>query len=361
MNARLRFAIAYGAAWLPLAVLFPLLIYFQTPDRSVSGAVAGGLFSVLFGAFVGLGSWEGAGRLAARFRSGARLLTAHVGLATVASLLWNLALLAAIAVFAPAPVLAGYLREALGWQFLTGLLLFAVVAAIAHAVAIASRLRLEREAAMRADALRIEAELNAVRAQLNPHFLFNTLHSVSALARRDPAAVEEALERLAALLRRMLDGAMDGNDLVSVADEWEMVRDVLALERLRFGDRLCVAPQLDSDALDCLIPAFTLQPLVENAVRHGVGRTSRACTVTIRASVRRDILSLEVNDDGPGADPEQALSAPRLGMRAVRSRLEAAFGQRATFTVRSVNGFRVTVQVPATGAERSSRLSAATS
>src|SRR6185295_6075001 len=117
--------------------------------------------------------------------------------------------------------LTAFLEYALGWELLTGLLIYGMVAGIAQAVAVGARLRRERDAASRAEALRARAELSALRAQMNPHFLFNTLHSISALVRTDPRAVEDALERLALLLRRLLDVNRAGADQIVLAEEWE--------------------------------------------------------------------------------------------------------------------------------------------
>ena len=195
----------------------------------------------------------------------------------------------------------------------------------------------------------IEARLKTLQAELHPHFLFNTLHSISALVRSDPRAVEHALERLAALLRRLLDVNRGGADQIALAEEWEIVRDQLDLETLRFGDRLHIDEQIEPDALECLVPVFTVQPLVENAIRHAVATRTQTCVVRIRAAVHDEQLIIEVTDDGPGADPRAVHAAPGLGLSAVRQRLLALYGDRAGVRIDTApgRGFSVRVTMPA--------------
>jgi LytS/YehU family sensor histidine kinase len=237
----------------------------------------------------------------------------------------------------------------------SGLFLYGVVAAVGHAVAVGRRLR-EREAAA------TRAELHALRAQLDPHFLFNTLHSLVALARRDPAAVERGLETFGALLRYVLDAnrrgagtptparGAAGDDDVALADEMTFVRDYLTLERLRLGDRLRVVEALDDEALDCAVPPFTVQPLAENAIRHGLA--PRAAGGTLRLSATVDdagVLTIEVADDGVGCDPARPSLASGIGLGLVRRRLLARFGPTALMetTAAPASGFRVRIAVPA--------------
>lgn len=218
--------------------------------------------------------------------------------------------------------------------------------------------RAERER-LRAQARLSQAELTALRAHLNPHFLFNTLHAVSALMREDPARAEEALERLSELLRYALRLDRERCDLVRLADEADFVRHHLALEALRFGPRLRTVLHFDPAACDALVPPFTLQPLVENAVKHAVGprREGAALTVTAVLDEEEETLHLRVCDDGPGADAARAAASPGLGLRAVRQRAEARFGPRAVVAVRTApgEGFDVTVTLPAVFSLRADR------
>jgi signal transduction histidine kinase len=346
---RFRFLLAYFAAWIPLAVIYCGAIYFQSPDRSAPGAVIGGSQSIALAALLGLVAWSAARRLVDGGATIRRLVGAHSILALGYAAAWTALVVLSIWLFAPPEVMQSFVRTALVWQFVSGLFLYGILAGIAHAWSMTQRLRREREAAARAEALRARAELSALRAQMNPHFLFNTLHSISALVRSDPRAVEVALERLGALLRRLLDVNRSGADQIALGEEWDIVRNQLELEQLRFGDRLRIVEDIESDALDCAVPVFTLQPLVENAIRHAVAVRTSGGTVTIRAHVRDEQLVIEVADDGPGADPRAVYSAPGLGLSAIRQRVGALYGDRAGVRIDTSpgRGFTARITIPA--------------
>jgi sensor histidine kinase YesM len=234
------------------------------------------------------------------------------------------------------------------WQCFMALMIYAIVSSVTYAFLASKRLREEENRASRAEALRTKAELQALRAQLNPHFLFNTLHSLLALVRADSIAAEDAIEQFADLLRYASRVHHQPGDEVALVEEWEFVRNYLALESLRIGDRLRIDEHMDGDAADCMVPSFCLQPLVENAIRHAIAPKAAGGSVRIRAAVTNGRLALDVIDDGPGADPASTTRNGRLGLRLVRGRLEALYGDRATFAVETApgSGFAVHIEVP---------------
>lgn len=236
-----------------------------------------------------------------------------------------------------------------GRQFLTGLWVYGIIAGVSYALRATGRLREREAAAARSEALRMHAELEALRGQLNPHFLFNTLNTVSALLQRDPLTARQALERLGDLLRYVLDPKRLEREEVTLADELGFVRDYLALEQLRLGDRLTVVEQIDLESLDCVIPSLTLQPIVENAIKHAISPRASGGTITIGASIEDDQLILVIADDGPGAVEEGVRAAQGLGLRVGRQRLEARYPKVAHFTVTTAPGagFTVTLTLPA--------------
>jgi len=236
--------------------------------------------------------------------------------------------------------------EALGFTSFTAVLLYGGIAGAAFGLESAGRLRDERARAARAATLRARAELAALRAQLNPHFLFNTLHTVLGLVRRDPALAEEALQDLGDVLRYALD-VQRGDDRVALRDELAFVERYLAIERVRLGERLRVERQVSDAALECRLPAFTVQPVVENAIRYAIA--CRAQGGRVRIEARRDAadrcLHVIVSDDGAGAPP--VASGAGLGLALVRQRLEAAFGADARLVAgRGGDGFVVALRVP---------------
>ncbi|HKE01621.1 MAG TPA: histidine kinase [Planctomycetota bacterium] len=220
------------------------------------------------------------------------------------------------------------------WNVLMGSWLYLLVAGIAYAV------RAHR-AAVEASLVAKQAQLAALRAQLNPHFLFNALNTVSSLMASDARAADEALERLGHLLRY----ALADDEEVPLASEWAFTRDYLELEKLRFGERLRTEAHLDPAAMRVLVPALFLQPIVENAVRHGVDARPDGGRVVLSASVEGERLVCRVVDDGPGAAP--ASEGRGLGLRAVRRRLEAAKGELDVGRGSNDAGWAVTISLPA--------------
>jgi two-component system LytT family sensor kinase len=136
---------------------------------------------------------------------------------------------------------------------------------------------------------------------------------------------------------------------VTLGDELEFVRNYLSLEQLRLGDRLRIVENVDPDALDCILPSLTLQPLVENAIKYGIAPRTAGGTIGIGASFRDNMLVLEVSDDGQGAASDIAHSAPGVGLRAVRQRLETRYPQAALLAVATApgHGFVVHIELPA--------------
>lgn len=191
-----------------------------------------------------------------------------------------------------------------------------------------------REQQRRREAVQLEAQLavarlDALRMQLNPHFLFNTLNAVSALVERDPGGVRKMIARLSELLRYTLDTR--AADEVSVRDELSFLQRYLDIMAVRFQGRLRVTTAIDDAALDALIPNFILQPLVENALEHGVSRATGEADIEIRA--RRDDadLVISIHDRGPGLES----IAEGVGLTNTRARLAALYGDAASVTMRS--------------------------
>jgi two-component system LytT family sensor kinase len=168
-----------------------------------------------------------------------------------------------------------------------------------------------------------EARLDSLRAQLNPHFLFNALHSVSSLMYDEPAAADRMIRKLGDLLRASLDRGR--RPKITLGEELDFVRDYLAIEQLRFGDRLQVRIDAQGEVLDALVPAFTLQPLVENAVHHAIA-PRKGGRVEISARLDQGSVRLSVVDDGQGM-PER--HAEGMGLANLRARLDELYAGAA--------------------------------
>jgi signal transduction histidine kinase len=195
----------------------------------------------------------------------------------------------------------------------------------------------------------IEAQLQALQRQIHPHFLFNTLNTISALMHRDPEAADAMLAKLSDLLRLTLNQI--GTQYATVKEEIDFLEKYLDIERTRYGDRLQVLIDVDPATLDAVVPNLLLQPLVENALRHGIGPKVVGGRIDIVASRDGDRLQLIVRDDGYGmsADELKALNTG-VGLRNTRSRLEHMYGEQHLFEFRSVRGggLEVIVEIPFT-------------
>jgi sensor histidine kinase YesM len=203
--------------------------------------------------------------------------------------------------------------------------------------------QLERE---RAEKLAAEAQLASLSSRVQPHFLFNTLNSISGLIREQPAQAEAMIEHLSSLLRSSLDGQLTEKGVVDLAQELKLVTDYLEIQRTRLGGRLRYDLDVAPDASGKL-PPFSLQTLVENSLKHVAGR--RPDGIAIRIEVRRDDheLSLAVTDDGPGFDPD-AMKAGH-GLDILQRRLRGAFGDAATLEFdRQPRSMTVRLRVPVT-------------
>ena len=199
--------------------------------------------------------------------------------------------------------------------------------------------------------LAARSELKALKAQINPHFLFNALNSISALISSDPDAAQQTLERLAGIFRGTLLASEKGS--VPFRKEMELVDAYLDVERARFGSRLNIEQAIDSGARDVPVPPLILQPVVENAVRHGISPMVEGGTLRIEARLVDDTLRIVVQDDGKGTgliDLEEML-AEGYGLRNVRDRLVTRFGAGDWFRFESSRetGTRVELVLPLVG------------
>jgi signal transduction histidine kinase len=218
----------------------------------------------------------------------------------------------------------------------------------------AQRLAL-RESRLEAELTR--AQLHALRLEIEPHFLFNTLNAIAALIRlKDSRRALDMLVNLSEFMRANLDQSRD--QLVPLSTEVEWVRRYVALQQTRFSDRLDVRYEVDADCLEVTIPTLLLQPIVENALRHGAARQTGRCHIVIGAARDRQRLRLWVHDDGPGLRLDFAIDRHAgTGLRNTRSRLEQLYGGAATFDLQSSGGqtiVEIALPIPAVIAHKAS-------
>ena len=240
------------------------------------------------------------------------------------------------------------------WRAIWGVIAYAAIATAFTAWLQARRARVASLAAAQAESALARAELAVISGKLNPHFLFNTLNSLIALTRKDAQAAEAALMRFSGMLRYVLDTKRSASDRVTLGEEIEFVRDYLALEGLRLGKRLRVDWAIDPETLADEIPPLSLQPLVENAIQHGIAPRVDGGRVSIR-SARNTMhrgLELSVEDDGAGADPATLDHPTRtrsgIGLTALRRRFALDYDGHARLQIRTQPGagFRVDLWIP---------------
>ena len=226
-----------------------------------------------------------------------------------------------------------------GLEFLSlGVFCYAVVVGVSYAVEGSAR-------AARAEAIAARTQLAALRAQLHPHFLFNALHTVVQLIPVDPGGAADAAELVGNLLRATLE---EQRDEVTLGDEWRFVSRYLAVERIRFGDRLVVRADVPGRLLDACVPAFALQTLVENAVHHGAAPRVDATEIVVAAAGSASELTLSVRNAGGGGPARPAGAGAGTGLARLRERLAVLYGSAARLACgpSGDGGFEAVLVVP---------------
>ncbi len=227
--------------------------------------------------------------------------------------------------------------------------IYLLVASLAYAYSYYQRYRQGELRASRLEAQLSQAQLQALKMQLHPHFLFNTLHSISALLHKDTQGARKMITRLGDFLRLTLENA--GTQEVTLKQEMEFLRCYLEIERIRFQDRLTTHVQVDPEALDTHVPNLILQPIVENAIRHAVATRSTPGEIEIRAKQEKGFLRIRIRDNGPGLPMNrstESLFKKGLGLANTQTRLDRLYGARHRFELANdpKGGLAVTLEIP---------------
>ena len=331
-----RWFSAYLGVWVALALMLAALLHVPgSLTWRETGMLVGPL--CLFFAFVCLAPLYMCRQFPLVSAGIGELLLYHLGAAVLATALW----IALARVLASMFLAAGQLDPVVPHLIAVGLLLYSLSVAL-HYMGLA--VEASRQAAIEAR----EAELRALKAQINPHFLFNCLNSITALTTSDPGRAREMCIRLADFLRNTL--GLGERESVAWHEELDLAQAYLDVEQVRYGSRLHVDVEVDEACADCLVPPLILQPLIENAVKHGIATLIEGGTIQLRSHVRDGLLEVSVEN---GFDPESP--APRrsgLGLRNVRTRLERRFGPTARLIAQpQENRFRAEFAVPCRRAE----------
>ncbi len=332
--------------WLLGGVLLAELLRLLVPQPAARAHALMAPLALIYG-FGVLSAWWVCRRYPLTESRAFPVLTAQVGAALQAAALWGAAASlwgVVLARLTPGLVTREEILRSALFVFVAGVPLY-LLSAGAHYLLLT--VEASHEAARRALESQVsarEAELRALRAQLNPHFLFNSLNSINALVGSDPEGARRMCEGLGDFLRRTLH--LGSLDLVPLREELALVDRYLAIEQVRFGERLHVDRQVADDALPCLLPPLLLQPLVENAIKHGVA--NRVEGGTLRLTARRDAGQLVLVLENPLDDDAPARPGAGLGLENVRRRLEVFGAREAKLdVVRDAEMFRVTLHLQA--------------
>lgn len=265
-------------------------------------------------------------------RPGPRAIGSHIGLMMVASVLYTTVYAWSSLEFSPSPIVLT--RGALGSLFVgsvvMSLVLYAATLATSLSLDYAARDRERERRTLALEAQLARAELHALRAQLHPHILFNALHTIALLARRDADEAVRVTILLGNVLRSVLDSS--ATDERPLREEIAFLEQYLAIELVRFSDRLEVAWKIDSAAQDALVPTLLLQPLVENALKHGIARHASGGTVVISVTQSAGIVEVSVWNDGPSLSGGR-VDRRGVGLRNTEERLHRLYGDAGQLTI----------------------------
>jgi two-component system sensor histidine kinase AlgZ len=343
--AQFRRLMLYLLGWIPLAGMLIYLLALPGGLTWLQAATIAPILCLLY-AFVCLAAWYPCLATPLEESRLPRFLFTHAAAAVVASALW---LLAAKVL---GRMLAGFdgfhnvdsrLANDFPLLFGTGVLLYLLAVGF-HYVLLALQASREAEArVMQASVLARDAELRALKAQVNPHFLFNSLNSISALTTSDAPKAREMCILLGDFLRRTL--GLGEKHAIALEEEMSLVHAFLAVEKIRYGARLRMDEDIDSEALTAQVPPLLLQPLVENAVAHGIANLVEGGWIKLEARCHDGNLSIVVENS---FDPDApARHRNGVGLANVRQRLETRYGNHASFGTTTVEGrFRVAITLP---------------
>ena len=333
--------VLYLAAWFPIAALLTAIVA-RGGDMAWIESLAIMLPMCFLYAFMCLASWY--------ICRTATSVLATIGTVSAAALFSSTAWVLIGRTWAEAleivPAFSGltnrYTRQ-IAIVFLSGVLLFLLAVAVHYLLLLLEESRAAEKRALQLQVFAREAELRALRAQIDPHFLFNSLNSISALAISNPSAARRMCLLLADFMRTSL--AVGTRKAIPLSDELKITENFLEVEKVRFGDRLTVSFEIAPDCLKCQIPPLLIQPLLENAIKHGIAPSVEGGHISIEAQkIGRSLRVVVENPYDPDITPS---SGTGLGIRNVRERLANVFAQDARLEIQRHDGrFRVQLQLP---------------
>jgi two-component system sensor histidine kinase AlgZ len=336
---------AYLTAWAMLGLLLAALLVTAAPFTWLEATLFAVPLTVLYG-FVGLGSFWICRSAPLELPRLARAVGMQILAAVISSIFWLVASQGWALVldrYGSLPGLAAKQTDAAPLLFGLGVVLYLLAAALHYLLGAFSASQEAERRALELEIASREAELRTLRAQIHPHFLFNSLNSINALIASRPEEARRLCVRLAEFLRRSL--ALGGRERIPLTEELDLVENLLSIEKVRFGDRLTIEVQFDEKLGPCTVPPLVLQPLVENAVTHGIAQMLEGGAVRVKAERKGETLVIAVENPRDPESPESRGAG--IGLRNVRRRLAALYGEDADMSVRAEKDtFRVELRIP---------------
>jgi len=337
---------AYLTAWTLLGLLLAALLVAAAPFGWLEATAFAVPLSILYG-FVGLGAFWVCRAAPLQLSGLLRALGTQLAAASVSAILW-LAASRAWAVLldrhGPFPGLGKRQAEAAPLLLGLGVVLFLLAAALHYLLGAFEASQEAERRALQMEIASREAELRTLRAQIHPHFLFNSLNSINSLIGARPEEARRLCVRLGDFLRRSL--TVGSRDIVPLAEELSLAEQLLAIEKVRFGDRLTLDVRADEAARDVGVPPLVLQPLVENAVTHGIAQMLEGGTIRVEAERRGEKLRIVI--ENPRDPDSTGRRGTGIGLQNVRRRLAALYGDEADLRVEPAEAsFRVVLRLPA--------------
>ena len=341
------FAIMTGLALLLAWQAHQVMKQWNRPNNYFSEQAANQLIDFYVWSFIALAIWQYMRVFSLQGPLWKRDLAVHIGIAVVTAPLATLLYIGGVAIaklgirdMSVKARLQYNLRGEFGQNIIEYLTILAVLASVEYY----RRHRDDQREKLQLQHALTESKLQALRAQLNPHFLFNAMNSVSCLLHRDTAAADQMLSRVANLLRLTL--ARDDSREIGLLEEVELAEEYLEIQKIRFGSRMKLEIDIDDDVLEARVPNMLLQPLVENACVHGVARTRGDCRVELRAKAESEDLVISIYNDGPSVRPDWKAHGG-IGMRNTMERLSLLYKGSAKMELGNFReGVRLVVRIP---------------
>jgi two-component system, LytTR family, sensor kinase len=336
-----RSLIIYFAVWMTLAFLDFFTIYAKFNFGVVDG-LAGSLLSNGLYALLGIAIWYAVLYSFPEKIGVLNLIINHITAATVLVILWNIASIFLIKILV-GELFYNFIISHIEWHIVIGFLYYFILVLIYYIIIYNSNLKDKRKNEDRLLAIINETELNLLKSQINPHFLFNSLNSISSLTITNPAKAQEMIIKLSDFLRYSI--SRGSNQKSNLKFELENVQRYLDIEKTRFGNKLNYQPDISPDSLDKLLPVMILQPLYENAVKHGVYESTEPITLTARTYCENNFLIILLSNNFDVETPSKKGSG--IGLKNIKERLRLTYQMDGLLmTNRTDNSFEVKLIIP---------------